>query len=490
MSLAYFPWTKDEHTRQTACLFDTTSELTYGELDSRVAEFASTLTGEGIGAGNVVAIMLPNRNELAVALFAGWRVGATMTLVNPAFTDTEAQHQLNDSQATLLINAGTPSPVPGLRTISVGFAATEAGNQGAAVDPVVPDLEDTALLVYTSGSTGLPKGVMLSHGNLLAMAEQMVEHMKLTSEDRCLLFLPLFHVNALLASLLSPLYVGAQVYIMPKFDPLQLLQTVEERRITYFSAVPTIFALLTTLPDSVRIDTSSLRFAVCGAAPTSAELLSRVEARFGLTLIEGYGLTEATCCTTCNPLDGVKKLGTVGPAVTGQKVAIMGPGDNFLPAGEVGEVVISGPVVMKGYLGKPEETARAIRNGWLHTGDIGRLDEDGYLTLVDRLKDMIIRGGENIYPKEVESFLAQLDGVLESAVVGKTDPVMGEVPVAFVSLYPGSQLSSTELDAHCRFGLTRFKVPVEFHVVDAIPKNPVGKIDKPAIRRLLRATHS
>jgi acyl-CoA synthetase (AMP-forming)/AMP-acid ligase II len=226
--------------------------------------------------------------------------------------------------------------------------------------------------------------------------------------------------------------------------------------------------------------------AICGAAPVSQELLTMSGRRFGFVMVEGYGLTEGTCCSACNPVDGVRKLGTVGPALAGQRIAIMSAEDEILPVGERGEVVISGPTVMQGYLGKPEETATTIRDGWLHTGDVGRLDEDGYLTLVDRIKDMIIRGGENLYPKEIESTLHEVDGVLEAAVVGRPDPVLGEVPVAFVALYPDATVTEEDLLEHCRTHLTRVKVPVSITIVGSIPRNPIGKIDKPMIRRSLQ----
>jgi len=300
------------------------------------------------------------------------------------------------------------------------------------------------------------------------------------------LILPLFHVNAILVSVLAPMLAGAQTTVMGKFAALPFLELIERQRPTYFSGVPTIYALLASLPADVIPDTSSLRFAICGAAPVSAELLAKSEERFGFVMIEGYGLTEGTCCSACNPIDGPRKLGTVGPALPGQQIAIMSEDGRILPAGETGEVLISGPIVMGGYFGRPEETAETVRDGWLHTGDVGHLDEDGYLTLVDRIKDMIIRGGENLYPKEIESTLSEIDGVLETAVVGKPDPVLGEVPVAYVALYPESAVTEDDLFAHCRAHLTRVKVPVSITIVDAIPKNPVGKIDKPRLRKSLQ----
>jgi acyl-CoA synthetase (AMP-forming)/AMP-acid ligase II len=482
MEPGYLPWTKTADVADRPCFRDDYTALTYAEFSDRVDAFAAQLSQAGLRRGDVLAVMLPNRVELVLAIFAAWRLGAAATPINPAFTATEADFQINDSGARLIVNAGPDSPTGGLRAIGVDDIKTVGASSLPRANVIGSDL---ALLVYTSGSTGKPKGVMLSHGNLLAMAEQIVELMTITRDDHCLLILPLFHCNALLVSVLSPMLAGAQTTVMGKFSPEPFLELIETGRPTYFSGVPTIFGLLAALPDDVIPDTSSIRFALCGAAPVSQELLTKSEERFGFVMIEGYGLTEGTCCSACNPVEGVRKLGSVGPALAGQKIRIVDPEGNELPTGEEGEVLISGPTVMQGYLGKPEETAATIVDGWLHTGDVGRLDEDGYLTLVDRIKDMIIRGGENLYPKEIESTLFEVDGVLEAAVVGKSHPVLGEVPVAYVALYPDSQVTEEQLLEHCRTHLTRVKVPVSITIVNAIPKNPVGKIDKPTLRRSL-----
>jgi long-chain acyl-CoA synthetase len=217
-------------------------------------------------------------------------------------------------------------------------------------------------------------------------------------------------------------------------------------------------------------------------APASRELLRRSEARFGFPIIDGYGLTEGTCASTVNPLDWVRKPGTVGVALPGQQVAAIRPDGSFAAVGEPGEVVIRGENVMRGYLNRPEATAEAIVDGWLHTGDVGVLDADGYLTIVDRIKDMIIRGGENIYPQEIESVLARHDAVLEAAVIGAPHEVYGEVPVAYVVTYPDAAVTANELLTLCRGNLTKIKIPVAISIVPALPKNPVGKIDKPALR--------
>ncbi len=240
--------------------------------------------------------------------------------------------------------------------------------------------------------------------------------------------------------------------------------------------------MLAALPADVRPDTSSLRFGICGAAPASADLLARFEARYGFPLIEGYGLSEGTCASTINPVAGPRRPGTVGIAFPGQEIRIVDQDGATVPSGVDGEVVVRGPNVMRGYLGRPDDTARAVVDGWLHTGDVGHLDTDGYLTLVGRSKDMIIRGGENIYPKEIEDVLTGDPAVLEAAVIGVPDEKWGEVVVAYVQPRPGRTVDPAVLKARCAHSLSGYKRPTELLVLDAIPKNAVGKIDKPALR--------
>lgn len=460
---------------------DDNESLSYDGLLERAEAFASQLQSEGFSRGDVLAVMLPNRVELVAAMFAAWRLGGAMTPVNPALTDEEAVHQIQDSGAALVVNLGPDAPTGGARPIHVDdiVAGPVDGSlsSGVEIDP-----EDTALVIYTSGSTGRPKGVVLDHANVAAMTSSMGEHLGLDERDHCLLILPLFHVNALVVSVLSPMLAGGRVSIIGRFSAETFFGHVERLRPTYFSAVPTIYSLLVSLPESVRPDVSSLRFVVCGAAPVSRELLEACQQRFGFTMVEGYGLTEGTCASACNPVEGVRKLGTVGPALPGQQIRIVRPDGREAPTGERGEVLISGPTVMRGYLNNPDASAATVVDGWLHTGDVGVLDEDGYLQLVDRIKDMIIRGGENLYPKEIEAVIAGFDGVLECAVIGQPDPVMGEVPVAYVVTYPDATVRSEDLLDHCRTHLTRVKVPSAVHITAALPKNPVGKIDKPALR--------
>jgi len=479
MSLAYLPWNRPDAWGDHMCLRDDREELTYDQFELRVAAVAEQFAELGVGHGSVVAIMLPNRIELLTAIVAAWRLGAAATPINPVFTATEAEYQITDADADLVIVADASVSSAGRPKLVVDDLRISTTAQPPA--PVTTE-SDLALLIYTSGSTGKPKGVMLSHSNVSAMASMMDQALKLSSDDHCLLVLPLFHVNAICASFLATMLGGGQLSILSRFHPVEFMQAIEKLRPTYFSAVPTIYMHLLALPAEFQADTSSIRFAVCGAAPASEELLRGFEDRYGIPLLEGYGLTECTCAATANPLDGERKVGTVGIALPGQTVAIMGPDGVLLPTGERGEVVLKGDNIMQGYLNRPEATAETLGDGWLHTGDVGILDEDGYLRLVDRIKDMIIRGGENIYPKEIETVLQHDPAVIEAAVVGQPHPVYGEVPVAYVALHPERTTTPESLRESCAEHLTKIKVPVTITILEALPKNPVGKIDKPTLR--------
>ncbi|MDR2323046.1 MAG: AMP-binding protein [Microbacterium sp.] len=466
---------------QGPALADDDGALDNAALLARTESAAAVLAAHGVGEGDVVAVLLPNRVDLIIALFAAWRLGAAVTPINPVLGDAEARYQLTDAGARVVVtDTGRDLGVAALTP----SALAEGEVTGLPPRGPRPD-SDLALLIYTSGTTGSPKGVMLTHANLDAMTASFAEWFELGPEDHSLLVLPLFHANGIVLGTLTPLRAGGRVTITGRFSRDRFFDDVERVRPTYFSAVPAIYALLSTLPEEIRPDTSSLRFGVCGAAPMPVEAIERFEERFGITIVEGYGLSETTTASTINPLRGPRKPGTVGLPLPGQRVEVVDADGRPVPVGERGEVVISGPVVMAGYLGRPEETARTIVDGRLRTGDIGCFDEDGYLRIVDRIKDMIIRGGENVYPKEIENALYAHPSVHEAAVVGRPDDVLGEVPVAFVSLVPGSTAGAPELSAHAARLLARFKQPEVIEIVAEIPKNPVGKIDKPALRRLL-----
>lgn len=462
------------------CISDSNISLTNDEFHKAILRAAGTMDRQGIREGDVVALMLPNQVEFVVAMFAAWYLGAVITPINPMLKHKETSHQLQDSKAKLLISLTGEKIIDEI--ISIPVATLNQGTEFKQA-PVV-NSNALALLIYTSGTTGLPKGVMLDHSNIMAMTEMGREGLQISEKDHCLLILPLFHVNGIVVSILVPLASGGRVTIRQRFDLENFFTDIEQLCPTYFSAVPTIYAMLYALPKEIVPDVSSLRYGVCGAAPASADLLINFEKRYGFPIIEAYGLSEGTCGSTLNPVNGVRKAGTVGIPLPGQKIAIADFNGRHLPVGEIGEVLIQGENVMRGYLNKPEETAKTIVNNWLHTGDIGRIDDEGYLSIVGRLKEMIIRGGENIYPKEIEDTLLELPEVLEAAVIGAADEKWGEVVLAFVSFKPDSECSIDLINQYCKQHLTRYKQPEKVIILSALPKNAVGKIDKPKLREL------
>lgn len=482
MRFSMLPDSRSALAPDAPCIADASAALSNNGFLSRVLAAAGAFASRGVGTGDVVALMLPNQVEFAVAMFAAWRLGAAVTPINPGLTVKEASHQIADSRARLLVNGSGEAVAVEVTTMSAAALQDGPRHMGAPVD----DPAALALLIYTSGTTGLPKGVMLDHANIEAMTDMGRQALKVTATDHCLLVLPLFHVNGIVVSILTPLASGGRVTIRRRFDIETFFGDIEQLRPTYFSAVPTIYAILHALPATVRPDTSSLRFGVCGAAPASADLLRNFEARYGFPLVEGYGLSEGTCGSTLNPIDGLRKPGSVGLPFPGQRIAIADAYGRHLPAGATGEVLVQGPNVMRGYLGKPEETAKTVVDGWLHTGDIGRIDADGYLSIVGRLKEMIIRGGENIYPKEIEDVLHDFPGVLEAAVIGAPHETLGEMVVAYVAFRPDEKGSADALNEHCAERLTRVKRPATILVADSLPKNAMGKIDKPKLRQLAK----
>jgi long-chain acyl-CoA synthetase len=460
---------------------DDSTDLTNSQFLATVQRAATSLRDRGVSAGDVVAIMLPNTAGFVVALFAAWRIGAAVTPINPSLTPAEVKYQIADAAATVLVASALPQFDTGATAVTTD--ELDLGEPAPALlhAPQHPD-SALALLIYTSGTTGLPKGVMLDHANLNAMCGAVIDGFNITRDDHSLLILPLFHVNGIVVSMLSPLLAGGRATIAGRFKVDTFFDRIEDSRATYFSAVPTIYTMLCGLPKSMKPDTSTVRFAVCGAAPASVELLAAFESRYGIPIIEGYGLSEGSCASTVNPLNGKRKAGTVGLPLSGQTIRLVDASGNVVPDGEAGEVVIKGANVMRGYLNRPEETAKTVVGGWLHTGDVGRFDEDGYLVLVDRAKDMIIRGGENIYPREIEVVVHGLPQIAEAAVVGRAHPVYGEEPVLFVSLHPNTTLDTDAIRDHLRTSLSKYKLPVEITVMDDLPKNAVGKIAKPELR--------
>jgi long-chain acyl-CoA synthetase len=472
---------------------DAHQEWTYAEFAGRVAEVAAGLREVGVKQGDVVGVILPNTPHYLEVWWAILWLGGTFNPVNPALTSREAVGILSDSGASVVVctpeaAAGLEQhrdELPALREVvaAAGDPAAPLRGRGSVADPAAIEGGEIASFVYTSGTTGRPKGAMLSHHNLLTNAWQLGEPLPVDRGDTMGMVLPLFHVNAQVVTTVIPMFLGAQVAMWERFSASQFWGEVARFEPVTFSSVPTMLAALLHAPGADQAETNTLRFVICGAAPLSPALFRRFEEKFGLRIMEGYGLTEGTCCSTINPFFGPRKIGSIGLPTRGQEVEIMGPEGNVVADGTPGEVCVRGENVMAGYHERPDANAETLREGWLHTGDVGYRDEEGYFFLVDRTKDMIIRGGENIYPREIEDVLLEHDNVKEAAVVGRPDEVRGEEVHAVVALIEGEDVEA--LEAHCRERLAPFKVPTTWEVVEELPKTSTGKIDKKPLRAKL-----
>jgi long-chain acyl-CoA synthetase len=470
---------------------DAKQEWSYAEFAHRASQVAAGLRELGVGRGDVVGVVLPNSPHYLEVWWGIIWLGATFNPVNPALTSHEAAGILADSGAICVVCTpeaaagleGQRDELPALREIVIAEGEDPVAalrRAGTVDDPEPIDGSQLAALVYTSGTTGRPKGAMLSHANHLANAWQLGEPLPVGRGDTMGMVLPLFHVNAQVVTTVIPLFIGAQVAMWERFSASQFWGEVERFEPVTFSAVPTMLAALLHAPGADEAEINTLRFVICGAAPLSPALFRRFEEKFGVRVMEGYGLTEGTCCSTINPFVGPRKIGSIGLPTRGQHVTVLGEDGSPLPDGTPGEVCIRGPNVMQGYYNRPDANAEALREGWFHTGDVGYRDDDGFFFLVDRKKDMIIRGGENIYPREIEDVLLEHAGVKEAAVIGRPDEVRGEEVHAVVALAEGTELA--ELEEHCRARLAAFKVPSSWELLPELPKTSTGKIDKKPLR--------
>jgi long-chain acyl-CoA synthetase len=477
---------------------DATVTWTYAEFAFRVTEIAAGLRARGVRAGDVVGVLLPNGPEYLEVWWATLWLGAVFNPVNPALTLREVVDIVGDSGARTIVCSADrvddfgDADLPALQdVIGVRHGETDPlsdlRSDGTVDDHADIGPDDLMSLVYTSGTTGRPKGAMLSHRNFLSDTRMLAELVPAVRGDTLGMVLPLFHVNAQLVTTVMPLLMGANVAMWERFSASTFWETVREFEPVTFSAVPTMLAALFHAPGADQAEAgNSIRYVICGAAPLSPAMFRRFEEKFGIAVLEGYGLTEGACCSTLNSFYGPRKIGSIGVPVRNQRLEIRGPDGKELPRGEAGEVCVSGPNVMQGYYNRPDATAEALRDGWLHTGDVGYQDADNFVFLVDRVKDMIIRGGENIYPREIEDALLELDGVKECAVVGRPHEVRGEEVHAVVVLAEGLDLEAVQ--AHAGARLAKYKVPQSWDVIAEIPKTSTGKIDKKPLREALRGS--
>jgi acyl-CoA synthetase (AMP-forming)/AMP-acid ligase II len=487
--------------------------LTFSELLDEVRETARGYLRLGLEPGGCVVVWAPNTWRWPVAALAVSYAGGVLVPANTRFTGHEVVELADRTDAQLLVvedgflgrgqaaeleHAAAESGVrlPPLLPVSAlpgtvldwpdaSTFLTDVGEEpDARAEAVTPD--DVADILFTSGTTGRSKGALSSHRQTVGVARIWGELGEVTAEDRYLMVNPFFHSFGYKAGLVVCLLTGATVVPMAVVEPTAMMRLVESRHITVLPGAPTIYTMLLEAPDRADHDLSSLRFAVTGAAVVPVALVERMQRELGFDLVlTAFGMTECVVATMCRRGDDDAVVaGTCGRAVPGLELRVAAPGTHDeLPLGEEGEVLLRGEHVMLGYLDDPEATAEAIdAGGWLHTGDVGRVDEAGYLSITDRLKDVVITGGFNVYPAEVEQALARLDGVVESAVVGVPDDRLGEVGRAYVVRREGSALSEADVTAHARERLANFKVPREVVFVDALPRNPSGKILKRVLR--------
>jgi long-chain acyl-CoA synthetase len=469
---------------------------TYAELNKLVDRFASGLSSKGIGKGDTVALLLGNSPQFVIAYYGILRIGAVVVPINPTYTLREISYILSNSQAKAAFATSSLQPIlsvlknqlENLRLVIYNEAVEaectfEQFLQEANDFYEVPyiDKEDLALILYTSGTTGEPKGVMLSHQNMVSNAEATCKEYELNEEDRVVAVVPMFHVLCMTCCINTSISRGATILILPKFSPSEVVRTIREQKATVFIGVPTMYNFMLQLPDTAANDFSSIRFCISAGASIPLEILNRFEERYRVIIMEGYGLSEASPSACCNPLGGVRKPGSIGIAIDGVKVKVVDPNGREVPIGEVGELIIQGPNVMKGYLGMPEATAIALKDGWLYTGDLAKMDEDEYFYIVDRKKDMILAGGYNIYPREVEEVLYQHSSVAEAAVIGVPDQEYGESVKAYI-VKKDDNLTADDIIRFCLTRLAKYKVPKQVAFLTELPKNTTGKI----LRRKLK----
>jgi len=518
--------TASKYPAHTALLFFG-RKITYAELDGLVNRFANALTGLGVKKGDRIALMLPNIPQMVIAYYGTLRLGAIAVATNPLYLEHELEVQLKDSGAEILVAVDMfypvisralpktsvkklilcgikdylPFPLNLLYPIKAkiekqwvnvkrvqpiyDFLSLLSKAPATPISTVItPD--DTAILQYTGGTTGTPKGAILTHRNLVANAVHNRVWLKggKEGEERILAVIPFFHVYGMTTAMNLGMLLGAELILLPKFHTKEVLEFINKYRPTIFPGIQAMYLAIGNFPNIHKYDLTSIKAAISGAGPLMREVQERFEQLTKARIVEGYGLSEASPVTHCNPVFGRRKLGSIGLPFPDMDAMIVDieTGEKEMPVGDTGELVVKGPQVMKGYWNKPDESAYALRGGWLHTGDIAKMDEEGYFFIVDRIKDMIKTVGENVYPREVEEVLFTHPKVKDVVVVGLPDGFKGEKIKAYIILKEGVTAESTEIIQYCREQLSKFKVPKEIEFRDQLPKTLVGKV----LRRVLR----
>ncbi|ATO50480.1 AMP-binding protein [Brevibacillus laterosporus] len=498
--------------------------MTYQELLTQSYRFAHVLRARGVQKGDRIAIMLPNIPQTIIAFYGAIFAGAVVVMTNPLYTERELTHQLNDSGAVVIVTLDLlynrvlnvksntkllhvfltsirdflppmkkalypiaqkfdkkAVPVPAI-LYQDGVVNFVRALKQAQPDPIHIEAnweEELAILQYTGGTTGLAKGVMLTHRNLVANAVQCkaVLYKMRQGQEKILGVLPLFHVYGLTTVINCGVQMAAEIVLVPRFDVKQILQLIQKERPTIFPGAPTMYIGLINHPDIKNYDLSSIEACVSGSAPLPLEVQERFEEITGGKLVEGYGLTETSPVTHSNNLWERRVNSSIGLPWPDTEACIIDPAtDEAMPPNQIGELAVRGPQIMKGYWNRPEDTAMVLKDGWLLTGDIAYMDEEGFFYIVDRKKDMIIAGGFNIYPREVEEVLFEHSAIQEAAVVGIPDPYRGETVKAFIVVKDSYQVTEDELNAFCRQRLASYKVPRSYEFREELPKTMVGKV--------------
>ncbi|MBT2583730.1 fatty acid--CoA ligase family protein [Planococcus sp. ISL-109] len=486
-------------------------ETNYGEFDQSVSKFAGALQELGVEKGDHVAFLLSNTPHFLISLYATMRIGATAVPINPIYSPDEIAYIVNNSDAKVVVALDALLPLvekahqalPAVETYIICETDPSTGEKLAQLQDAVKDKvrsftamltnseaftgtvdvveDDNAVILYTSGTTGKPKGAMLTHGNLYSNARDVAGYLQISPDDRVIATLPVFHVFALTVVVNAPLMQGATIVLVPRFAPQEVFAAIKASKATVFAGVPTMYNFMYQYPDGDPADFDSVRLAISGGSAMPVALLHNFEDKFNVRISEGYGLSEASPVTCFNPIDRPRKAGSIGTSIINVENKVVNELGEEVPVGQVGELIVRGPNVMKGYYKMPEETQAAIKDGWLYTGDLATIDEEGYFYIVDRKKDMIIVGGYNVYPREVEEVLFAHPAIVEAAVVGLPDADFGESVNAYVVLKDES-VSIDELKNYCAEHLAKYKVPRNIEILDELPKNTTGKI----LRRSLK----
>ncbi|MGN6587460.1 MAG: long-chain-fatty-acid--CoA ligase [Solirubrobacterales bacterium] len=463
-------------------------ELTYAELDDRSARLATLLREKGMQQGDRIGVMLPNVLEFPISYYGVLRAGGVVVPMNVLLKRREIAFYLEDSGAELLLawhgfaeeaREGAADAGAELIEVEPESFAELLGDREPNAELAETDAEDTAVILYTSGTTGKPKGAELTHFNL---SRNAAISGRTTSEipegDVVLGALPLFHSFGQTVSMNASMRVGATLTLLPKFDPGDALEIMHRERVTHFYGVPTMYGALLHHPERESFDCSALRICITGGAAMPVEVLRGFEEAFGCEVLEGYGLSETSPVASTNHPGRPRKPGSIGTPLEEVEMKVVDENDEEVPQGEVGEVVIRGHNIMKGYWQRPDATAEAMRGGWFHTGDMAKVDEDGYFFIVDRKKDLIIRGGYNVYPREVEEILYEHPKIREAAVVGIPHDEWGEEIGAAVVLHEGEEMAPEEVSGYVKERIAAYKYPRLVWFIDDLPKGPTGKILK------------